>query len=251
VRLVDRNWTLALAQERAEISLQLWHGTALDLHWHVLNTAALRREIPLDITGVLDRAQSVVLTHTHRVPTFDAEDTLLHLCLHTILSGGHQLGWYRDLEQVVSRGPIDWGRFLSRTHAAGAGLPVHIALRRAQALAGAAIPRWVVRSAAPAGRGWRSVVAAMDAVHPPGHPLDSRLSGRLIVEASRRDSVSSIRALRRSVSENLLTPLLHDPQHPWRRTGRGPVAFRDNPLWQEAADPSDERRYLSFVAQQR
>ncbi len=247
VRLVDRNWTLALLQQRAELSLQLWHGTALDLHWHVLNTPVLRAEIPLDITATLARTQRVTLNDRQSVRTLDPEDTLLHLCLHTTLSGGHRLGWYRDIEQVVSRGTVDWDTFITRTLAAGAGLPVCIALHRARRLAGALIPRHVEATAADRGRAWVSLIAALDALRPPGHPIDSRLSGRLLVEASRADTFRSIRALRRSLTNDLVSPLLHDPQHPWRRVETAPGGSPDNPLWHDASDPSDERRYLDFV----
>lgn len=247
--LVDRNWTYALAQQRAEISLRLPHGTALDLHWHVLNTPALRAAMPLRTSEVLARTERVRLSGTE-VPTFDPADTLLHLCLHTTLSGGQKLAWYRDLQQVATRGEMPWDEVVERTTRASAGLPVAVALRRARQLAGAAVPLHLENRVAPRGRTWQGLVRALDITSPPGQSTDRRLSGQLLVEASRHDTRQSCDALRTSVLNDLLKPVLHDPQHPWRRRGHAGPPAASNPLWSEPTDRADRDRYLRFVTTQ-
>lgn len=247
--LMDRNWTLALDQRRAEISLQLRHGTVLDLHWHLLNTPELRAEMPLPIPEILSRSGTVSL-RSAPVRTLDPEDTLLHLCLHTTLSGGQQLGWYRDVQQVLSHGAVDWDLFVARVTRARAGLPAAVTLRRARQLAGAAVPAGIERHLSPNGRAWRSAVRAADAVRPLGHSGSARLSGRLLVESSRGDTRLSRQALWRSFTHDLLRPVMHDAHHPWRTRTPPPRKKAGNPLWLEPADPADRGRYLAFVGSQ-
>ncbi|MGY1779766.1 nucleotidyltransferase family protein [Geodermatophilus sp. SYSU D01036] len=246
--LVDRNFTHALAQQRAELVLLLPHGTTLDLHWHVLNTPELRTQLPISIGGMLGRRRTVRVEGT-AVPTFDTTDTLLHLCMHTILSGGQKLSWYRDLQQVVATG-VAWRELLERTRAARAGVVAAVALQRAARLARAVVPPGLLRGLAPEGAAWRTLVRAVDAVRPLGAPTDRRLSGRLLVESSRADTPSSRRALLRSVADDLVRPVLHDPDHPWRRVHRGPPPRRVNPLRAEPEALGDRDRYLRFVASQ-
>ena len=103
---------------------------------------------------------------------------------------------------------------------------------------------------APRGRTWRTFVLGIDRVRPLGHPTDSTFSGRLAAQASRDDSSSSGRALRRSVVEELLAPFARDARHPWRGRERRRPADHTNPLWDAPADPADRERYLAFVASQ-
>ena len=246
--LLDRNFTHALAQRRAELMLRLPHGTTLDLHWHVLNAPELRAQLPVSIGGMLGRRKTVRIEELS-VPTFDTVDTLLHLCLHTVLSGGQKLSWYRDLQQVVKTG-VPWEELVERTAIARAGVIVAVALERATRLARSDVPPDLIPRLAPDGRAWRALVRAMDAVRPLGAPIDRRLSGRLLVESSRADTASSRRALGQSFTEELVRPVFTDPDHPWRRLRRGPATRRVNPLRAEPEASADRERYLTFVAAQ-
>ena len=248
VELLDRNFTHALAQRRAELMLRLPHGTTLDLHWHVLNAPALRAQLPVSIGGMLGRRSTVRIEGTP-VPTFDAVDTLRHLCLHTILSGGQKLSWYRDLQQVVKSG-VPWDELAERTAVARAGVIVAVALERAARLARAEVPSGLIPRLAPNGSTWRAFVRAVDAVRPLGAPMDRRLSGRLLVESSRTDTASSGRTLRQSFTDELVRPVFSDPDHPWRKLRRVPATRRLNPLRAESEAPGDRERYLRFVGSQ-
>lgn len=246
--LIDRNFTHALEQKRAELSLLLPWGTALDLHWHVLNTAQLRSDIAVPVRQMLERRIWVSLGGL-RIPTFDPADTLLHLCLHTILSGGQKLLWYRDLQQVLASARVDWSVVVDRSTSAGAGLLVAVALHRARRLAGAEVPRDVEKWVSPRGTAWRWSIRLLDRLRPPGGPTNRRLSGRLVVEASRQDTLSSLSALGRILRQELIAPVLHDRDHPWRHPRRRDDSPRANPLRQPPDDPADRDRYLRFVAE--
>lgn len=247
--LIDQNFSHALRQQRAELSLALPLGTVLDLHWHVLNAPELRAQIPISIRDVLDRRISVSVGGLD-VPTFDPADTLLHLCLHTVLSGGQKLLWYLDLEQVAESGRIDWTELVHRSARARAGLLVAVALQRARRVADAKVPRGVERRASPRGTVWRWGIGAMDVVRPLGGPVTRRLSGRLVVEATRHDTRESRRALRRILARELITPVLRNREHPWRHAKPPASAPRSNPLWGPVEDPADRDRYLEYVAAQ-
>lgn len=247
--LLDQNFSLALRQKRAELSLLLPLGTVLDLHWHVMNTPELREQIPLRIREVLRRRIWVPVGDLS-VPTFDPADTLLHLCLHTLLSGGGKLLWYQDIQQVAGTGRVDWAELLRRSAQARAGLVVAVALQRTRHLTGVNLPHGLERSASPRGAGWRSLIRTMDVLRPLGGPGTRRLSGRLIVAATRHDTRGSRRALRGILAQQLIAPVLRNRDHPWRHAKRRTGAPPTNPLWQPAEHPADRDRYLNYVTEQ-
>jgi hypothetical protein len=248
--LVDRNFTHALRQKRAELSLLLPWGTALDLHWHLLNTPELRDELPLSVAEILGR-RIWVSVGALRIPTFGATDTLFHLCLHTVLSGGQKLLWYRDIEQVAASRGVDWEALARRASAARASLLVAVALQRARHLAAAPVPPGFERRVSRGGALWRSSIKLLDVIRPLGGPTGRPLSGRLAVKASRHDTRTSLRALVRLVVHELTAQLVHDRNHPWRRFRKVTAPpSPPNPLWGPAEDPEDEWRYLVYVASQ-
>ena len=198
--LVDRNFTHALRQRRAELNLVLPHGTLLDLHWHVLNTPQLRAQFPLSMDQWLARRIPIRIGGLE-VPTFDAEDTLLHLCLHTVLSGGRKLSWFRDMQQVIATGQVDWQVFFERTRAAQAGLLVAVALERTRRLCGAAVPDAYEDRLAVGGRAWQRGLRVLETVSPPGGAMDRRLSGQLVWKSTRGNTGDSLRALGRTVRQ--------------------------------------------------
>jgi hypothetical protein len=247
--LVDRNFTHALQQRRAELNLVLPHGTVLDLHWHVLNTPQLRAQFPLSMDQWLSRRIPIRIGGLE-VPTFDADDTLLHLCLHTVLSGGRKLSWFRDLHEVVAAGQVDWQVFFKRTEAAHAGLLVAVALERTRRLCNAVVPEAYEDRLAVGGRAWRRGLRVLEAVSPPGGAMDRRFSGQLVWKSTRGNTGDSLRALGQTFAKDLVHPLLHEPEHPWRRLGRRTPERKDNPLRRPADDTGDRARYLEYVVSQ-
>ena len=55
-----------------------------------------------------------VLLGTTTVATLDPVDGILYLCLHGSLSGGHQLVWLKDIDQMIDSQPPDWDELIRR-----------------------------------------------------------------------------------------------------------------------------------------
>lgn len=246
-QLVDTNWSLSLSQRRAELSLLLPHGTPLDLHWHLLNTPALRAALTLPSDALLARRRPVALNGCG-VTTLDQVDTLIHLAFHTLLSGGRQLSWYRDIAAVVSHPTLDEQVLITRSQLTGGGALVAVALERTAAVTGLSFAPDLLRSLAPRGVTWRRVIRALDRARPLGDLEVSFFSGQLLVSAGRSTTRSSLRAVLSEVRHDVVEPLLHDPDHPWRaRPRHRPPVVRPNALWAPPAASGDRVRYLAEV----
>lgn len=106
-KLLDRNWDLLLRREVGQLHVELPLGTLVDLHWHVLNRSEVRHSMSISMDALFDRARKVTLNGVS-VLTFDPVDSLLHLCVHTALSGGVRLAWLKDIERTIASQPLSW-----------------------------------------------------------------------------------------------------------------------------------------------
>lgn len=247
--LVDRNWTLIRAGVRGEITLQLRHGTTLDLHWHLFNEPHLRRAFAVPMEAMLGRTRRVEV-HGIATPTLDGPDTLVHLAAHAGLAGGHRLVWLKDIEQVVAHQAPDWDRVVARSRAAGLALVVATMLARARRTVGAPVPVAVLDALAPA-VGWRALVGLAGRVSPPQRSFSHRLTGRTLVASTRRSDAASAAALARAAWSEALRPLLSDRRHPWRGGGDPPPrppGAAANPLHDPAGDHDDRESFLRLVS---
>jgi hypothetical protein len=129
-RLVDCNWPLIHSQMRAELSLELPYGTSLDLHWDIVNDAALRRQLRPPVDAMLDRVVATPLGNL-RAPAFDAVDTLLSLALHAALAGATRLVWLKDVERAAAQDGLDWYEVDRRARSAGLNLALTMTLNKA------------------------------------------------------------------------------------------------------------------------
>lgn len=136
IEVWDRNWSLQLELDRAELSCVLPHGTMLDLHWHPVNDAPARREFSVDPATLLARRRQVVLGVAGTVPILDPADHLVVVALHATLSGGHQLQWTKDVAQLVRGNAVDVPTVTERAHQMGAAVAVAWMLARAERLTG-------------------------------------------------------------------------------------------------------------------
>ena len=192
-RLLDVNWPLIRSSGRGEISLVLWHGTVLDLHWNLITERAVRNSFRLNETEMLNRRRHVTVGSTS-VPTLGRGDMLVHVALHALLAGGDRLGWFADISAVM-RGDgamtaSDW----ERAEAQRCALAVAIMLDRVQRVlqdrerhcvargrspnAELAPPRRTVRSSAPTGIAPAFVVDAHSRWLDPEQHSGQRSGGR-------------------------------------------------------------------------
>ena len=235
---LDLNWSLVRRQMRAELTFVLPRGTLLDLHWHPVNEAPVRRRFAWPVAELLDRRVEVSLGSV-AVPTFDPVDAALHMAYHAVLSGGYRLLWLADVAYssaaVERAGRLD--ELVSRAEAARLDVVVRVALERVSRVLGRAPqPAWTRRR----GAAWRAAVRARDARYGPGGGVArghlEHGTGRLLVGSTRGSSLASAYTLAAGSAG-----------HAWRALAR----VRDpeeNPLHQPDGDLAARSEYLARIA---
>ncbi len=153
-RVTDLSWHLMAKLQRAEIPMVLAGGMLCDLHWHLLVTPNARTRFDLPMDELVGRRRPVLLGAT-TVDTLDPVDGILYLCLHGSLSGGHQLVWLKDIDQMIDSQPVDWDELIRRARRARLGLVAAIQLARSRAVLGADVPAPVVDALAQRAGWWR------------------------------------------------------------------------------------------------
>jgi Uncharacterised nucleotidyltransferase len=141
-RVTDLNWPMVTKLRRAEIPMLLPDGMLADLHWHLLVTPAIRSRFAVPMDELVERRRTVRLGGLD-VATLDPVDGLLYLCLHGSLSGGNQLVWLKDLDQMMDGEVIDWDELVRRAVRYRAGLVVAMQLERTRVVFGAPVPESV------------------------------------------------------------------------------------------------------------
>lgn len=191
--MTDLNWTLIAEQTRAEVSLKLPNGTALDLHWHVVNSAALREGFRFPIAEMLERAVQVKIGGTV-VPTLDPADTLLHLAYHTAHSGGHRLMWLKDIERASADPGLDWGLTLRRARDYGVRLPLAVVLARTGRVLRFEVPPPAAALGPATRTAWGAFAAAVDRWRPAPILPSDKFSGQIAFKNARTTSLRSFAA---------------------------------------------------------
>ncbi|MBO1751976.1 nucleotidyltransferase family protein [Actinotalea sp. BY-33] len=234
---IDLNWDLINRQERAELTFFLPRGTVLDLHWHLVNDATLRRRLRWSTHEVLARRRPVRVGSV-TVPTLDRVDTLLHLAYHATHSGAYRLLWLKDVECAWAA-VEDVEEVVRRAEAARVDMLVRVALDRASLVLGSdrcpALP-WRSRR----GALWRAALRLLDrwgSVPPRG--VDGR-TGRTRFTSVRTGTASSAWALIVEAAGHLRE----------RRDTRRPEDDLPNPLHEADGDLRARRAYLEAVARQ-
>ena len=133
--LVDRNWPMIRSTMRGELTLRLPHGTALDLHWHLVNERGERRMFDFPVEEMLARRVPAGLEGL-QVDTLDPVDTVLHLAYHTARSGGQRLVWFKDFASAVQAPGVSWDVLQERAARYGCALVLEAAARRCEAVLG-------------------------------------------------------------------------------------------------------------------
>lgn len=228
--MLDCNWQLVRDQVRAEVSLRLPNGTALDLHWHVVNNAKLRRVFKFRTQEMLGRAVRMSIGGSI-VPALDPVDTLLHLGYHTAHSGGHRLMWLKDVERATADTALDWDLALRRADEYGVRLALAVVLARTQRVIGFEKPP-PPAALAPARRtAWGWFAASADKWSPaPALPGD-KLSGQIVFKSTRSTTIASAAAAVGAARHR------HD----------GLIDPADNPLHSPAGGTQARDAYLQVV----
>jgi hypothetical protein len=191
--LIDRNWTLARAEVRGQLHLQLPLGTVADTHWHLVNRVSVRRGFSIRTESLFNRAREVTVG-AGPVPTLNPVDMLLHLCLHTSLSGGNRLIWLKDIERAIATDRPGWDAVVERAHRWRAGRSAGIALARSRRTLGTSVPDDVL-DALFRSRTWRKVGDVLDRRFPTETATDTTTLATYWAELTRDTAWSTGRAL--------------------------------------------------------
>ena len=142
--LIDRNWELLIREGRAQVGLKDGStGLTVDLHWHLVNLARMRRTFSLRTDEMLERRVTLPLPSS-MTPALERTDRFVHYALHAATSGGHRLVWLADLSRVMANDPPDWDELVRRCRRWKVGLPVAVMLARVEATLGSPVPDGVV-----------------------------------------------------------------------------------------------------------
>lgn len=235
---LDLNWGLVRRQMRAELTFVLPRGTLLDLHWHPVNEAPVRRRFAWSVDELLERREPVSLGPV-RVPTFDPVDAALHMAYHAVVSGAYRLLWLADVAYstlaVERAGRLD--ELVRRAERAGLDLVVRVGLDRVSRVLGPVpTPSWSGRR----GESWRAVVRAHDARLRRSGALvlghRGRGTGRLLIGSTRGGSAASARTFLAGLADHV------------RQTLSRAEVPEENPLHVPDGDLGARSEYLAAVA---
>ncbi|GEN79708.1 nucleotidyltransferase family protein [Actinotalea fermentans] len=235
---LDLNWGLIRRQMRAELTFVLPRGTLLDLHWHPVNEAPVRRRFDWPVAGLLARRVPVSLGSV-TVPTLDPVDAALHMAYHAVVSGGYRLLWLADVAYataaVARAGRLE--ELVRRAQEARLDVVVRVALDRVERVLGSApAPAWTRRR----GALWRAAVRARDGRLGGGGAVArghlARGTGRLLVGSTRGSTAASAWTLGAGAAD-----------HAWRALAR--IADpEENPLHTPDGDVAAREAYLAAVS---
>ncbi len=102
---MNRNWDGYVRYRVGEIPMAA-KGVSIDLHWHLVGLGTHRRGMSLDPVEMLSR------TRRRRLGQVDAsilspEDQLIHIAVHSAMSGANRLDQLRDIAVLLESDSID------------------------------------------------------------------------------------------------------------------------------------------------
>ena len=174
------------------------------------------------------------------VATLDVVDGLLYLCLHGSLSGGHQLVWLKDLDQMLSAEPPDWDELVNRARHRQLGLVAAMQLDRARSVLGTPVPRSVIDALAGGDLWWR-IWRRRERHVGLARWGGSVGTGRMMTAATSRGTVSSAAQLGRAVVDEVIRPRLGS-----LRSTPGADTVPD--LYRQVGGDAERDGYVSGVA---
>jgi hypothetical protein len=219
---VDPDWAELLARRRGEFELRLPSGTVVDLHWRLINMPQVRDRFAIIVPRLFERARTVEI-EARRYRTLGREDTIVHLALHAVLSGGDRLVWIKDLERALAAGQQDWDVVAATARSWGALPALALQLHRARRLLGPAIPDDALAAVAD-GRTWALVGGLADRLTPPESSTGALTLAKRVSRASSPTTSSSWRELGRAVRRGARRAAR---QRGWGRRSEGARAAPD------------------------
>jgi hypothetical protein len=207
-RLTDLNWPMMIQRRRAEVPMILPRGLLCDLHWDLLVTPNIRARFALPMAEVVGRRRTVRLGGVD-VATLDVVDGLLYLCLHGVLSGGHQLVWVTDVDRMVRVQPVDWDELVRRARRHGLDLVAAMLFERARHLLGTPVPDPVL-DALGGGQPWWELWRRHERRSGLARWGRTGRTGRVFLASTSAGTVPSVVQYGRSLVDDVIRPTLAD-----------------------------------------
>lgn len=203
-RLLAAGWHLMASRDdllngevTGEVELGRGGGAVVDLHWSLVLSQRLRRRFPVPTDELLERSTPLMVGAVE-VRTFDATDTLVHLCHHAAFSGAVRLLHLLDVDQAARR--IEgWDLVVERARSWGAEAQLGLVLARAQRVLGTPVPPGLDRRLG-LSRAFGPLVSAVDAAWPAAAARREASWPRLVARAARPSAAATAaRAMQNAV----------------------------------------------------
>jgi len=200
--MVDRNWRVIRREFRGQLHMSARFGTSVDVHWHLVNRASVRRSFRIDMDELFARAHQVELRDGPKVRTFDRSDTMLQLALHAALSGGAKLAWLKDIDAAARDPEVDWDEIVRRARAWQAAEVVAVSIRRSIELLAAPVPPTVLADLA-GNRVWQSIIRGSERLSPPDRPPNRPSLSRSVTRSTRSGLTASVGAFAQRLGQDV------------------------------------------------
>jgi hypothetical protein len=227
-RLLDAGWQVLATREdllngevTGELELGRPGGAVVDLHWSLVISETLRRRFHIPTADLLARSTPVTIGSVE-VRTFDATDTLVHLCHHAAFSGAVRLIHLLDVDQAAAR-IEDWDGVVHRARSWGAAAQVGLVLARARRVLGTPMPENLDRQLG-LSRAFRALMSAVDHAWPTPAVRSDTSWPRLVARAARPSATATAAVAARNAmlgAVNRARP--GRAPEPWTPAGRDDV----------------------------
>ena len=194
-RLLGAGWQVLATRDdllngevTGEVELGRPGGAVVDLHWSLVLSETLRRRFHIPTADLLARSTPVTIGPVE-ARTFDATDTLVHLCHHAAFSGAVRLVHLLDVDQAAAR-IQDWDGVARRARSWGAGAQVGLVLARARRVLGSPVPLDLDRQLG-LSRAFRTLVSGVDLARPTPAVRSEASWPRLVARAARPSAVAT------------------------------------------------------------
>jgi hypothetical protein len=233
---INKNWQGYLDHGSGELPVQA-PLINIDLHWHLIGLARMRRFFSLDMDTMLGRRRRIAMGDAD-VAALDPEDQLIHVALHSAFAGGARLDQLRDIAGLAAADHIDWDEVVRRARAYQAAHMVGHVVDRAAEVLGAPVPLGARRGlTGRVGHVRRRIDRA----------VPRRLTGRKcyirwITQGHRDEMTTTIRVAAKLVEMNIATRRGRPPRFDAGDVG-GPLYFDT-----DSGGPEARAAYLAYAA---
>jgi hypothetical protein len=233
---INKNWQGYLDHGSGELPVRA-PLINIDLHWHLIGLARMRRFFSLDMDTMLGRRRRIALGDAETW-ALDPEDQLIHVALHSAFAGGSRLDQLRDVAALAAADQIDWDVVVTRARTYRAAHMVGHTVDRAAEVLDAAVPAAARRDLT----GWVGHVRRRIDRGAPRRVTGRKCYIRLINQGHRDEMLTTVRVAAKLVQMNVATRRGRPPRFDAGDVG-GPLYYDT-----DAGGPEARAAFLAYVA---